>query len=203
MTKSLTFLRHGRTDWNATGRWQGHTDVPLNAEGRAQAEAVAPVLSAVGFARVWSSDLSRALETAKIAVGGPITLDARLRELGLGEAEGLTAAEVRERYPHLVDRVVLSAVADGVPGAETHAELVARSVPAVEEAFDELGPGEQGLVVAHGGVIKAAVGGILGWPQEASATLLTLGNCHTATLELRAGSVLRLVSYGIHPISHP
>src|SRR5260370_25534521 len=67
MGRRLLYLaRHGETDWNAAGRWQGHTDIPLNAKGRAQAEAVASALQGAGLSGIVSSDLSRAYETAKI-----------------------------------------------------------------------------------------------------------------------------------------
>ena len=106
--RTLVLLRHGETDWNAQGRAQGHADVPLNAVGRAQAETVAPVLAAFEPARLWSSDLARALQTAEYvaaATGLAIEPDARLREYDVGQRSGLTLAEFAARLPRGVRRV--------------------------------------------------------------------------------------------------
>ena len=89
MTAKLLYLaRHGETDWNAVGRWQGHTDVPLNATGEAQARALAEVLRGAGLSMVISSDLARAQETARIVAGlldVPLAyVDVDLRERSFG-----------------------------------------------------------------------------------------------------------------------
>ena len=92
---TLLLVRHGETDWNRLGRWQGHSDTPLNARGREQARELAPQLDGVDV--VYSSDLARARETAEILaeeLGADVRLDARLRERGFGAWEGLTAAEI-------------------------------------------------------------------------------------------------------------
>src|SRR5262245_34226909 len=95
-------VRHGETDWNATGRIQGHSDTPLNAVGREQARRVALRLAREPVRAVYSSDLARAFETATI-IGQPLGLtvvtSARLRERQYGAWEGLTAAEIQTRYP--------------------------------------------------------------------------------------------------------
>src|SRR5580698_2711061 len=103
MAPRLVFLaRHGETDWNVAGRWQGHTDVPLNANGRAQALSVAEALRGAGLSGVVSSDLSRARETAKIvgeSLGVEVAyLDADLRERTFGVFEGLTRDECEQRH---------------------------------------------------------------------------------------------------------
>ena len=102
----LLLWRHGRTEWNATGRFQGQLDPPLDEEGRNQAVLAAPHLVAAGLPPeetvVVSSDLSRAAETAATLtalLGVPLRLDERLREHGMGSWEGLTRSEVAERFP--------------------------------------------------------------------------------------------------------
>ena len=102
----LELWRHGRTEWNATGRFQGQLDPPLDAMGHQEAAAAAAHLVATGILPagtvVVSSDLDRTVQTANVLtalLGAPLRRDARLREHGMGCWEGLTRAEVAERYP--------------------------------------------------------------------------------------------------------
>ena len=141
----IWLVRHGETDWNAAGRFQGWTDVPLNANGRAQAKQLRSVLADRRFAGVWSSDLARAVETARIAVGEP-TVDHRLRELDFGELEGTVWDDLDDDI-----RVGLKTFDSfRSPGGESAAAFVAR----VFAFLDELEPGCH-VVFAHGGVIRA------------------------------------------------
>ncbi|GMA55868.1 hypothetical protein GCM10025858_03710 [Alicyclobacillus sacchari] len=99
----IWLVRHGETDWNAQGRVQGWTDVPLNAEGRRQASLLAQCLKSISFEHIYASDLSRALDTARIvadAVGAPVTPLACLREHRFGQAEGLLRQESDRRFPN-------------------------------------------------------------------------------------------------------
>ena len=140
MVTTLLLVRHGETDWNAERRWQGHTDVPLNARGREQARGLAEQLTAEPLDAIYSSDLSRARETAEI-VGGtlglPVVTDADLREIDVGSREGLTAAEAGER-PW-----------DGEPH-DRHAARVLAAVKRIAERH----PAGRVLVVAHGGCLR-------------------------------------------------
>jgi broad specificity phosphatase PhoE len=100
----LTLVRHGPTEWNALRRFQGRTDMPLSAHGRAQAWAIAETLRSEPFDRIYSSDLLRAAETARIlgeSRGAEITFDDRLREFDFGRWEGLTWDEIVVANPHL------------------------------------------------------------------------------------------------------
>ncbi len=141
----LWLVRHGETDWNAEGRFQGWTDVPLNETGRAQAERLRGLLADGDFDGVWSSDLVRAVETARIAVGEP-AVDRRLRELDFGDLEGAIWDDL--------DREIRAALKEfdsfQSPGGESAAAFVER----VFGFLDELAPGRH-LVFAHGGVIRA------------------------------------------------
>lgn len=99
--RRVIFIRHGQTDWNAQGRWQGHADIPLNSTGRDEAERTAEVLRDLEFGACLTSDLSRARETAEIVLRGrgiEVDLDPRLREVHAGEAEGKTFHEVVGRF---------------------------------------------------------------------------------------------------------
>lgn len=164
----LLIARHGETDWNAAGRWQGHTDVPLNATGRAQAAALAERLRSEGIAAVASSDLSRARTTAEIvagALGLPVAFaDPDLREQRYGRFEGLTPAECEVRYPEDWSRYVASPHA-GPPGGESRADLVARVVRAVQAAATRLSAPT--LLVSHGGAIRALLGALPPTPGAA------------------------------------
>ena len=92
----IWWVRHGTTDWNTIKRWQGHTDLPLNENGRSLARLLAPRLADIPFDECWSSDLQRSAETARLALPGrEIRLDARLRELHMGALEGRTWNEMR------------------------------------------------------------------------------------------------------------
>lgn len=153
--RHLFLARHGETDWNVAGRWQGHTDVPLNASGRAQAAALAERLRGEGIAAVGASDLSRARHTAEIvagALGVPLALvDPDLREQRFGRFEGLTPRECEERYPDEWARYVADRHA-GAPGGESRAALLERVVRGIGAAARLPAPA---LLVTHGGAIRA------------------------------------------------
>lgn len=201
MTRRLVLLRHGQTEWNDSRRAQGHIDIPLDDVGRAQAAAAAPYFAGLALAGIWSSDLSRALETAEIvgaAAGLAVKPDARLREFSLGEAQGLTWPEAVERFPGLPRTLDPGVAADHVPGAETCDDVAARIVPALTEILGSLDEGEAGLVVSHGACLRLAVARLLGWPDAATTALAGLGNCHFAVLEERMSEDrMVLGSYGV------
>ncbi len=157
--RTLFLARHGETDWNAEGRWQGQTDVPLNAAGRAQALALAARMRREEIASVASSDLARARATAEIvaeALGIPgVHTDRDLREQGYGRFEGLTRGESAARFPaewarHVADWHVTP------PGGERYEELVARVRDAVRRIAE--GQPSPALVIMHGGAIRALLG---------------------------------------------
>lgn len=140
----LWLVRHGATDWSDAGWLNGWTDVPLNESGRAQARGLAATLDSTEFTRVWSSDLRRATETAKLAVGRS-TPDRRLRELDFGRLEGLTW----EQCPPDAQRALRDFDGFHAPDGESVAELSRR----VRDFVAALTPGEH-LVFTHGGVIR-------------------------------------------------
>ena len=140
------FLRHGETDWNAQGLSQGHTDIPLNAVGLAQAERAARTLGGCGIATVVSSPLSRARVTAEIAaeaLGLPVLFDDDLREVNFGEQEGQPMGDWYDDW---------IAGAYTPEGGETFPALLERAVAAVNRATARPAPV---LVVAHGALFRA------------------------------------------------
>lgn len=165
----VLLARHGETEWNLAGRWQGGTDVRLSDAGRAQARAMAEKLRGMVPApvRVHASDLDRAVETASI-VAGLLGLPAprrepRLRERGFGCFEGLTREECAVRHPEAWARY-LADRRSTPPGAEAQELIVARVLAAMQEiaadaAVDGNGPH---LVVSHGGAIRTFAHAALG-----------------------------------------
>jgi probable phosphoglycerate mutase len=159
----LFLARHGQTDWNAAGRWQGHTDVPINEYGRAQARALAERMRREGVAAVASSDLARARDTAEIVarmLGVAVArVDADLREQRFGLFEGLTRGECEARFPEELARCRVDARA-APPGGESRQALLARVGAAVRRVVDELA--SPALVVMHGGAMRSLLRELVG-----------------------------------------
>ncbi len=139
------YLRHGETDWNVATRAQGHTDVPLNARGRAQAEAARDRLAEIEIATICASPLDRALTTARIVnerLKRPLVVIDDLKESGFGVMEGETSWEWFREWRR----------GAAFEGAETHDGFLARALSGINQALAHPGPV---LVVAHGGVYWA------------------------------------------------
>ncbi len=197
---TLFLVRHGETDWNAAGRWQGQTDVPLNPRGREQAREVAARLRTAGLAAVASSDLLRARSTAEIVaaeLGLTVNhLDAALRERRFGCFEGLTREEVEARFPEAWARYVADP-GPAPPGGESREELLGRLLPAVASAAARL-PGPV-LVVLHGGAMRALLAehvGDMPRPSSASWPLHGIQNGHVFRVTLSGGQVTAAVRVG-------
>ena len=153
MTK-LLLVRHGETDWNRDGRWQGGSDTQLNDLGREQARALAEELDGE-IDVLYSSDLARARETAEIVaakLGLEVRLDPRLRERGFGSWEGLTTIEIEERFAD-AHRRWLAGEGAGADDAEAFEDFSARVEDFLSDVL-RLHPGEEVLVVSHGGSIR-------------------------------------------------
>ena len=160
----LFLIRHGQTDWNLQHRWQGQCDVPLNAEGIRQAEALARAFRTVAVDRVFSSDLSRARDTAALvsrATGAPHTVLASLRERSFGGWEGLTNEEILRGSADEMAEYQRNRDAFVPPGGQSWIEFGPTAVEAVEAIAAEH-PDQRLAIVAHGGVLKAFVNHVLG-----------------------------------------
>ncbi|MBV9099091.1 MAG: histidine phosphatase family protein [Frankiaceae bacterium] len=182
--RRVLLLRHGRTEWNATGRFQGQQDSALDGIGRAQAAAAAVAVAPMHPDIVLSSDLARARDTAAFVsdeAGLPVVTDARLREIHLGRWEGLTRAEARAQFPE--EYASWQAGIDARRGdGETYAEVGARAVACVLESLDRLGPGSLVVAVTHGGTARAAIGTMLELDPDTWWRLSPLGNCRWSLL---------------------
>jgi broad specificity phosphatase PhoE len=151
----ILLARHGQSEWNAVGRWQGQADPPLTALGRTQAAALAEKLAGELLDAILSSDLARAFETAQIVARSrwlTVETDARLREIDCGEWSGLTTEEIQARYPEGWARQETGG--DGWEHGETHEAMSARIVAEVSRVAAER-PEATLLLVLHGGVIRA------------------------------------------------
>jgi broad specificity phosphatase PhoE len=148
----LCLVRHGQTDWNLEGRYQGQSDVPLNERGRAQAQALASQLQGERFASIYSSDLKRAKETADIVAVPlclPVISEPRLREIDQGEWEGQLVDVIADRYAQLWQKRVVDPANVRPPGGETVGEVAARVNAAVDDIV-RLHPEVPVLIVSHG-----------------------------------------------------
>lgn len=188
--KRLVLLRHGRTEWNDTRRAQGHADIPLDEQGQVQSKAVAPVLAAYAPVAVWSSDLSRAAQTAAhvaAEAGLEPVLDPRLREFDIGpNRTGLTSEQYAAAHPE--EHAMLLAGDDAaIPGRETDDDVLARFLPALTSYAETLGDGETGIVVSHGAALRVCVPAFLGLADPGEA-LGVLANCGWIELEHSAST---------------
>jgi 2,3-bisphosphoglycerate-dependent phosphoglycerate mutase len=148
-------IRHGETDWNVAGRIQGQLDIPLNDTGLWQVRRLALAVADEAIAAIYSSDLLRAFDTAQamsLGAGRPVVTDTGLRERGFGDFEGLSYAEIHQRWPEQADRWRRRDPEFGAPGGETLNQFYARSVAAAER-LAALHPGQTIALVSHGGVM--------------------------------------------------
>jgi len=146
----LCLVRHGQTDWNLEGRYQGQSDVPLNDNGHAQARSLIEKLKGKSFSAIYTSDLSRARETAEPianALGIPLRVEPRLREINQGEWEGQLVDDLKARYSDLWARP---------PGGETVGEVATRVYAALDDITRQF-PTDNVLVVSHGLSIATAI----------------------------------------------
>jgi glucosyl-3-phosphoglycerate phosphatase len=185
----LVIWRHGRTEWNAAGRFQGQLDPPLDEEGRRQAAQAAAHLADNGSlpdgAVVVSSDLSRAAETAAeltAVLDVPLRLDPRLREVGMGSWEGLTRDEVAERHPEQYADWIAGRPIRG-RGGEESAEVPARAIAALRE----LPEAPVAVVVTHGGTSARLIEALLGLGPEHRRVFGPLANCAWSELAVQSG----------------
>jgi broad specificity phosphatase PhoE len=177
--RRVVIWRHGQTEWNVEGRFQGQTDVPLDAAGRDQARRAARLLASLRPHSIVASDLCRAADTAGelgALTGLSVELDEGLRETYAGTWQGLTDAEIRAKFPeefaawkrdHSVRR----------GGGELEVEVADRVVPSIMRALEKVPARGTLVVVSHGGSSRVAIGRLLGLPPNHWSSLGGLSNC--------------------------
>lgn len=193
-------IRHGETAWNADGRIQGHRDIALNERGREQARALATALADETIGGVYASDLQRAIETAHAfakPAGWAINIDVSLRERHFGAFEGLTFAEVEQRWPEAALRWRQRDPGYAVGGGETLLDFRARCVAALTR-LAAAHMGQTIAIVAHGGVLDMWYRAACGMDLESPRTW----PMHNASVNrlLYTGEGFSLVGWG--DVSH-
>jgi probable phosphoglycerate mutase len=181
----LYLVRHGETDWNLQRRIQGSTDIPLNDTGRLQAMKAGSLLARRHWDGILSSPLSRAYETASIiarevGLGAPRALD-DLVERAYGEAEGLTARQLSQRF----------SPDDVVPGKESREDVAGRVIPALLQ-LAEGHPGENLIITTHGGVIRTVLNTIAPDAPVHRGVAISNGSIHSFRLN---DGALQLVAF--------
>jgi glucosyl-3-phosphoglycerate phosphatase len=193
----LVLWRHAQTAWNAQRRFQGQTDVPLDAIGREQAERSARLVAALKPTVIFSSDLARASGTAEILArltGLSVQLDKDLRERYGGVWEGLTDTEIRERYPE-------AHATWNPPNGEPFDVVAGRTAAALERIVSGLDAGSVAVVVGHGAAINLGISRLLGLPEQ-DRVIGPLANCAWSVLVRRAGR-WRLLEHNVGRLPEP
>ncbi|HEY3587199.1 MAG TPA: histidine phosphatase family protein, partial [Myxococcaceae bacterium] len=196
----LVLVRHGESTWNRDNRVQGQLDPPLSEEGHRQAGLLARRLARRSYEALYASDLARAIETAApiaSAIGLPIQPDTQLREIFLGEWEGLRADEISSRYPSEWAAWSAEPSWDVVPGGEGAAPFQVRVEGALDSILDRHPQGNV-LVVTHGGVIQVALHRVVGRPSHGLFPF-RISNTSISVIERREG---RLVIGRVNDIAH-
>lgn len=184
MTTSILLIRHGQTEYNATGRWQGHLDVPLNDVGKAQAKALAQRLENWPVAAVYASDLKRAAMTAVYLAetwGLTPTYDVAWRERDVGVFEGRANKELQQEYPEVWDNM-RNGIYD-IPESESFEQLQARAAAAYEKVV-AANPAEMVAIISHGGTLNTLVSYVLGIPSGQFGRLNFRGNTGLTIIEI-------------------
>jgi probable phosphoglycerate mutase len=170
LSTRVTLVRHGQTEWNLAGRFQGSLDSPLTERGLAQAHATRARVSSLAPAAVYTSDLLRARRTAEVLHGGldaavPVVVDPRLRERNFGIFEGKTSEEMRALHPAEHELMRSGGPEYAMPRAESKADVLARLKPFLQEVAIAHA-GQHVVVVSHGGTLNIVLKWVLQLPID-------------------------------------
>lgn len=172
MTK-LILVRHGRTLWNSSGKFQGQSDVELSEEGISQAKKLAENFPVAHIDRVYSSNLQRAYVTGEIIANKfnvPIIKDERLREVCFGSWEGLTYDEIHEKWPKEIETMFSTPDVLTMPNGESFAQVQKRGVEVLLDIVHKH-PDETIVITAHGGILRTLLAYALHMPLRYIWTL--------------------------------
>jgi alpha-ribazole phosphatase len=195
MITTVLLIRHAQTDWNKSGRWQGHIDIPLNEKGHYQANLLAQRLENWPIKAIYTSDLKRATQTAA-PIGDKLGLEPikqpALRERNGGSYQGMTGEELQARFGQEWRRVRQGGFAP--PNGESNLELAVRMYTIYQEIVSQH-EGYMIAVVSHGGAMRVLISHILGLPLGRPASFSLRGNTGLSIIEINQhGSVLTLLN---------
>lgn len=194
MSRRIVLWRHGRTEWNDAGRFQGQTDIDLDAVGHQQARDAARRLAALEPDLLVSSDLSRTRDTMGCLagiVGREVSLDKRLRETYAGRYQGLLGSEIEAQWPEEYAAWRAGDPTVAIGGGESRIEVGLRMVAAVADAAASLPADGLAVLATHGGAARCAIAAMIGLPPERYAHMGGLSNCSWSLLrEVPSGWVL-------------
>jgi broad specificity phosphatase PhoE len=194
----LVLWRHGQTQWNVDGRFQGQSDIPLDPVGEQQAERAARLLAALQPVAIFSSDLTRAMATAAPLArltGLRVISDKDLRERYGGLWEGLTDTEIRARYPVEHSQWL-------PPGGESTTAVADRAGAAMDRIAETLPPGSLAVIVSHGAALRLGAARLLGLPEDLWGAVGPLANCSWSLLGRRRGR-WRLLEHNAGTLPEP
>ena len=180
----IIIIRHGETEWNKTGRFQGHSDVPLSAEGRAQAEALGRNLAVDHVDAIYASDLTRAMETAAPLAqrfGLEVISDPQLRELNFGAWEGRNFNDVNAENPNAMKNFYTDPEQADIPESEPFPEFQRRIAGRVREIVAQE-RGKRIVIVSHGASIRILLADLLSMPIR---SIWHLSQLNTAVNKIR------------------
>ena len=172
----IYIVRHGQTDWNLEGRYQGRIDIELNSKGREQASEIKEKLKEVKFDKVFSSSLKRALETAQIITDDDIEIDERLIERCNGELEG----KLKSECVNMVDFTDENDSKLGIELLHNFRGRIENFLSEVEKNYS----GKNILIVTHAGVIIYAKCYFEGEPKDGNYSRYKLKNCEVFTYNI-------------------
>ena len=197
--RSVVLLRHGVTDWNSDGRFQGHADIPLNDDGRQQAAAAGELLGRAGITKAFSSDLSRAVETAGIVTAGwglDVRADPRLREVDVGSWAGQSMDEVGRAEPDFWPALREGRDFRRSRTGESATDAGKRVALAVLDHSEAAATDDVLLVVGHSLSLRVGALLLMGLDYSHARLFGSLLNCHW--LELApSGDHWRLLAYNL------
>ena len=192
----LVLVRHGETEWNKLGKFQGHCDIALNSRGMAQARETAQAVMVWKHSAVFSSPLLRTMQVAQEISrlsGMPVVQVPGLKELSLGDLEGVTGEEMQTGWPEVYAAWRDDPAAVSMPNGESLAELQERACTALDALEQAHGEDEALILVSHNFAIRSIVGKVLGMP---------LSNFHRMSLSLSSICVVESDPWGRRLLSY-
>ena len=204
LATNVLLIRHGQSQGNAEGRFGGHTATPLSARGRKQAEATARTLKSESLTAIYSSDLARAMETARPLANLtrlPINGTSAFRERGVGVMEGLTFEEAAQQHPEQYAALLRRDFEHVLTGGESYRQLLDRAWQKLDEIIAQ-NRGGKIAVFSHTGTICILALHLMGAldSPELKPVWISSGNCGITRFELRENGFVRVLN--VNDTSH-